>query len=86
MPSYQYSNEIAFGKTEPVIGGYSSDYSVSFATAFPSGETTAFQGLSAVKLLQRFADIIALSAGTTNAAAISAAVNGLDGLGYASNS
>ena len=86
MASYQYSNEIAFGRTEPVIGGYEAVYSSSFATAFPSGETSAYQGLSAVKLLQRFADIIALSANTTNAAAISAAVNDLDGLGYASNS
>lgn len=81
----QYSNEIAFGKTEPVIGNYESNYSVTFASAFPNGETTANQGLSAIKLLQRFADVVALS-GATKGAAISAAVNGLDGLGFASNS
>lgn len=85
MANYQYSNEIAFGRTEPVIGNYESVYSVSFASGFPNGESSAYQGLSAIKLLQRFADVVALS-GATNGAAISAAVNGLDGLGYASNS
>jgi len=81
----QYSNEIVFGKAEPGAGNYEAVYSVSFASAFPDGDTTANQGLSAIKLLQRFADVIALS-GATNSAAISAAVNGLDGLGYATNS
>lgn len=82
----QYSNEIVFGRAEPGAGNYEAVYSVEFNSAFPNGDTSANQGLSAIKLLQRFADIIALSANTTNAAAISAAVNGLDGLGYASNS
>ena len=76
----QYSNEIAFGTTEPVIGNYSATYNVTFASAFPNGETTANQNLSAIKLLQRFANIIALSANLSNANSICAAVTGLDKL------
>jgi hypothetical protein len=85
MASYQYSNEILLGRAEPGKGKYESVYSNEFATAWTSGgDTTAYQPASAINLLKRFADIIAVS-GTTNGAAIYTAVNGLDALGVPSN-
>jgi len=82
----QYTNEILFGQAEPGAGNYSAVYSVEFASAFPDGDTTANQGLSAIKYLQRFANIIALSADTSLQTSIVRAVTGLDGLPPATNS
>jgi hypothetical protein len=84
MASYQYSNDIVYGRTEPSTGKYEAVYSTEFATTIKDGDTTAYQPASAINLLKRFADIIAVS-GTNNGADIYSAVNGLDGLGVPSN-
>lgn len=84
MASYQYSNEILYGRAEPGAGKYEAVYSSEFATTIKDGDTTAYQPASAINLLKRFADIVAVS-GTNNGAAIYSAVNGLDGLGVPSN-
>lgn len=84
MADYQYSNEILIGRAEPGKGKYESTYESTFATAWKDGDTTAYQPASAINLLKRFADIVAVS-GTNNGAAIYSAVNGLDGLGVPDN-
>jgi hypothetical protein len=84
MADYQYSNGIVYGRTEPGKGKFESVYTSEYATVYPGGDTTAYQPASAINLLKRFADIVALS-GTTQGAALSAAVDGLDGLGVPDN-
>ena len=80
----QYTNEILFGRAEPGAGNYEAVYSSEFASAFPNGDTSANVQLSAIKYLQRFADVIALSS-VSKATAIVQAITGLDGLPPSTN-
>lgn len=85
MASYQYSNEILLGRAEPGKGKYEAVYSMDFATAWTSGgDTTAYQPASAINLLKRFADIVAVS-GTSQGSALLRAVSGLDGIATVAN-
>jgi len=78
MATQNYTVNITFGNTEPESGNYSSIYSGSFSGEFDS--TTGFQSGSAINMIKRFAEYTSLSANTAGAS-ISAALNGLDGLG-----
>jgi len=84
MASYQYSNDIVYGRSEPGAGKFESVYSSEFATAYLSGGTTAYQPASAINLLQRFANIVAVS-GTSQGSALLRAVSGLDGIATVAN-
>lgn len=75
----QYTNEILFGRAEPGVGNYEAVYSSEFASAFPNGDTSAFVELSAIKYIQRFANIVSLSS-VSKATAIVQAITGIDGL------
>lgn len=82
MARQNYTVNISFGNTEPEKGKFSSQYSISYSGLYDN--TTGFQSGSAINLVKRFAEYVALS-GATNGAAISAAVNGLDSLGYSAD-
>lgn len=84
MASYQYSNEIVYGRAEPGAGKYAAVYSSEFASAYKDGDTTAYQPASAINLLKRFADIVAVS-GTSQGSALLRAVSGLDGIATVPN-
>jgi hypothetical protein len=84
MPNINYSTAIVYGNfNEPAQGNFSSTKNLTYASVFSETDSSS-QQLSSINLVQRFINVVSLS-GNTNSAAISAAVNGLDGLGYSPN-